>query len=605
MSDDEDQPDEVSERLGEGDDDLLALFDSKGVKSTENRPKSQHFDANDNSLEHSVDDRGDFLHRREDNESFDYSVDEDHLSRPNGDVDQSPPLSRQRQFADDDEEDDDEDSRLSLRNIDDVEEPPPLPPPEKRFAFDELPELLKRLKIFADENREKQRRKLSGQTSETIEEARRREEMEAFIKIYKERMDCPDGQTPGDKQRHKHFPKLALPKFYSSLPQEENVLRVKLREEARTLLLQKKSAEVLSAEAMEALWPILDKHYSKPVVGEEKMINFNDFVKAGEDAGERCAQYFRAHTFAALLEKDPFGRISINTFFKYVMRREWLKQAHIGLSLYDASGQGFLRESDLETYIYELIPTMPQLKHLQAMFRPFYVCTATRKLIFFLDPMRMGKVRIIDILISGFLDDLLELREEDVPEEKLHSNWFSASSAFRVYSQFLSMDKDRNGMLSRDELASYGNGTLTSCFLDCLFQECLTFGGEMDYKMYMDFVLAMENKEQPRSLAFFFRIFDIRHKGYLDAFDLNFFFREIQEQLRQRGEEMVTFEDVKDEIYDMVKPKGSEKSHIYLDDLIACNQGKTVVSILTDIHGFCAYENRERIAADQTQDDFE
>ena len=76
---------------------------------------------------------------------------------------------------------------------------------------------------------------------------------------------------------------------------------------------------------------------------------------------------------------------------------------------------------------------------------------STRKLIFFLDPMRMGKVRIIDILISGFLDDLLELREEDVPEEKLHSNWFSASSAFRVYSQFLSMDKDRNGMLSRDE----------------------------------------------------------------------------------------------------------------------------------------------------------
>ena len=74
---------------------------------------------------------------------------------------------------------------------------------------------------------------------------------------------------------------MTLPKFYSSLPQEENVLRVKLREEARTLLLQKKSAEVLSSEAMEALWPILDKHYSKPVVGEEKMMNFDDFCAAG------------------------------------------------------------------------------------------------------------------------------------------------------------------------------------------------------------------------------------------------------------------------------------------------------------------------------------
>ena len=68
----------------------------------------------------------------------------------------------------------------------------------------------------------------------------------------------------------------------------------------------------------------------------------------------------------------------------YILSSSWFfylsfpSQAHIGLSLYDASGQGFLRESDLETYIYELIPTMPQLKHLQAMFLPFYVCTATR-----------------------------------------------------------------------------------------------------------------------------------------------------------------------------------------------------------------------------------
>ena len=156
---------------------------------------------------------------------------------------------------------------------------------EKRFAIDELPVLLKRLKLFADENRQKQRRLLE-QTSETLVEALRKDALEAFVKVYNERIDGPHNQTPSVKKQSKaHFPKMALPKFYSSLPEEENVLRVKLREEARTLLLQKKSAEVLSSEAMEALWPILDKHYSKPVVGEEKMINFDDFVKAGELRG--------------------------------------------------------------------------------------------------------------------------------------------------------------------------------------------------------------------------------------------------------------------------------------------------------------------------------
>ena len=31
-------------------------------------------------------------------------------------------------------------------------------------------------------------------------------------------------------------------------------------------------------------------------------------------------------------------------------------------------------------------------------------------------------------------------------------------------------------------------------FLERVFQECLTYEGEMDYKTYLDFVLAIENK---------------------------------------------------------------------------------------------------------------
>lgn len=84
-------------------------------------------------------------------------------------------------------------------------------------------------------------------------------------------------------------------------------------------------------------------------------------------------------------------------FFNYVMRKVWLHQTRIGLSLYDVAGQGYLKESvkpteniqttciayilklptlymynkdyffhiffiqDLENYILELIPTLPQV----------------------------------------------------------------------------------------------------------------------------------------------------------------------------------------------------------------------------------------------------
>lgn len=55
--------------------------------------------------------------------------------------------------------------------------------------------------------------------------------------------------------------------------------------------------------------------------------------------------FFTAVVFAKLLQNDPFGRISIMQFFNFVMRKVWLHQTRIGLSLYDVAGKGYLKES--------------------------------------------------------------------------------------------------------------------------------------------------------------------------------------------------------------------------------------------------------------------
>ena len=76
-----------------------------------------------------------------------------------------------------------------------------------------------------------------------------------------------------------------------------------------------------------------------------------------------------------------------------------------------------------------------------------------------------------------------------------------------MYGQYLNLDKDHNGMLSKSELLAYGTATLTPTFIDRVFEECLTYGGEMDYKTYLDFVLALENRKEPQSLTYFFSHF--------------------------------------------------------------------------------------------------
>ncbi|XP_078515501.1 serine/threonine-protein phosphatase 2A regulatory subunit B'' subunit gamma isoform X1 [Lissotriton helveticus] len=425
----------------------------------------------------------------------------------------------------------------------------------------------------------------AGRPAKRSEQELKDEEMELFTKFYNEWKGNKSGRTSSQN----------IPRFYYRLPGEDEILLQKLREESRAVFLQRKSRELLDNEELQNLWFLLDKHQTLPMVGDEAMINYENFLKVRDKAGLKCKQFFAATVFAKLLHNDAYGRIPIMQFFNYVMRKVWLHQTRIGLSLYDVAGQGYLRESDLENYILELIPTLPQLDGLEKSFYSFYVCTAVRKFFFFLDPLRTGKIKIQDILACSFLDDLLELRDEELSKESQESNWFSAPSALRVYGQYLNLDKDHNGMLSKEELSRYGTGTLTSVFLDRVFQECLTYDGEMDYKTYLDFVLALENRKEPAALQYIFKLLDIENKGHLNVFSLNYFFRAIQEQMKVHSQEPVSFQDVKDEIFDMVKPKDSFK--ITLQDLIQSGQGDTVSSILMDLTGFWSYENREVLVA--------
>ena len=117
----------------------------------------------------------------------------------------------------------------------------------------------------------------------------------------------------------------------------------------------------------------------------------------------------------------------------------------------------------------------------------------------------------------------------------------------------------------------------------------------MDYKTYLDLVLALENIQETAAQQWVFRILDMNHTGKLGGFELNYYFRGIFEMGKLRGEQPVLFEDVKDEIFDMVRPK--DPGFITLKDLIDSGVGFTVLQILIDFKGFWNYEHREEFGS--------
>ncbi|CAK9100381.1 Serine/threonine-protein phosphatase 2A regulatory subunit B'' subunit gamma [Durusdinium trenchii] len=436
----------------------------------------------------------------------------------------------------------------------------------------------------------------SEEDMEMAEEAAFRELQE--LEREKEEQRCPSLRS--------------IPRFFQrkAAPLDESTsLRPRVLREARSRLLQRKtSKELLDEEDLHTILGLLKEQGSvtrAPDHSEVEVIDYNGFYKVRQELlkrGERFKQYFEPSHFLKF-PRDPAGRIAIVPFFTFVVRRVNLSQTRVQLSYYDALGCGYLREKDMENFIFEMIPTMPQLNTLQEEFYPFYVFTAVRKFFFYLDPKRTGRVRIRDLLSSPILPELYELRQEHPLGDAEH-NWFSMQSALKVYDAYLFLDNDQNGMLSRNELARFGSGMLTDVFIDRVFEEYQTYRDaetgerEMDYKTFLDFVLAMENKGTPQAVRYFWKLLDIHHTGCIDGFVINYFFRAIVKVLRQiKGSEIASVDDVKDEIFDMVRSKTT--GIITLDDLLHCSQGGTVLSMLFDAAAFWLYDNRESLLMEQ------
>lgn len=75
--------------------------------------------------------------------------------------------------------------------------------------------------------------------------------------------------------------------------------------------------------------------------------------------------------------------------------------------------------------------------------------------------------------------------------------------------------------------------------------------------------------------------------------------RDVHQKWIDGGNYELCIEDVRDEIWDMVKP--ADPLRITLADLLSCKQGGTVASMLIDVRGFWAHDNRENLLQEEEE----
>eukprot|EP01065_Artemidia_motanka_P049264 TRINITY_DN8113_c0_g1_i1.p1 TRINITY_DN8113_c0_g1~~TRINITY_DN8113_c0_g1_i1.p1 ORF type:complete len:496 (+),score=123.25 TRINITY_DN8113_c0_g1_i1:69-1556(+) len=307
--------------------------------------------------------------------------------------------------------------------------------------------------------------------------------------------------------------------------------------------------------------------------------------------------------------------------FTHSMRKLLLYQMRLQLEECDSSGDGHLSEDDLDEFIDRLIPNLrtirniSRMKALPAEYHVFYRCHAVRKFFFFLDPKRRGRVSIDAVMGSSELMELLKLyqinaqNEDEIIEnpeaaaqadmeggDDIGENWFAFHIMSRVYQHYVELDADWNGMLSATEMRAYNDSSFSPLFVDRVFEAFPTYGysGEIDFKRYLDFVLATEHAQTPQAVSYFFRALDIGGCGFMAPAHVALFAKELSAKLEQSNLMNIEVADIVREIFDMVNPKDPER--ITQSDLIRAAQFTVAPhSVLVDHRAFYNYDQRENM----------
>eukprot|EP01062_Namystynia_karyoxenos_P021590 TRINITY_DN18227_c0_g1_i2.p1 TRINITY_DN18227_c0_g1~~TRINITY_DN18227_c0_g1_i2.p1 ORF type:complete len:544 (+),score=187.15 TRINITY_DN18227_c0_g1_i2:79-1632(+) len=310
------------------------------------------------------------------------------------------------------------------------------------------------------------------------------------------------------------------------------------------------------------------------------------------------------------------------TLCAHAARKVLLYRIRIMLEQHDSGGEGMLCETDFEEFIDRIIPhlhavrdwekirMMPCGQKVPPNYNVFYRCHAVRKFCFFLE--ERGRMSIDAVMASSELMELLKLyqpypNDAELTEEEIamdDDNWFSFSTALRFYQIYTDLDENWNGMLDKQELYKYHGGCFSPLFIDRVFEVYPTpgYADEIDFKKFLEFVIATEHPSTPRGCKWFWRILDIGNCGFLAPGHVFQFARELAATLQQSGSLIIDAEDIRREFFDMVNPRDPER--ITLQDLLNLPpyRGRFPAHVvLVDHRSFYLYDQMEQEISDRSQ----
>jgi len=246
-------------------------------------------------------------------------------------------------------------------------------------------------------------------------------------------------------------------------------------------------------------------------------------------------------------------------------------------------------KGDVKELVWAISETHCGLEFLRdsTEFLEAYVNTTTLRVLWALSGAGTERITLQHWRHSSITEVLFQL--DDEADINLAREYFSYNHFYVLWCIFWELDEDEDSRLSKEDVLRYGQYGLTQRAVDRLWAMRRDTTAEgMSYDDFVYFLLAEEDKQAVPALQYWFHMLDVDCDGVLDRQDMWYFYEDMQARLEAMGEEVVPFNELVNELCDIVRPQ--VRGHISLAELKKSQLGYNVVSALTNVRKYIAWE---------------
>lgn len=217
-----------------------------------------------------------------------------------------------------------------------------------------------------------------------------------------------------------------------------------------------------------------------------------------------------------------------------------------------------------------------------------YCFYLTERFFVTLDPLKTGRIAIENIIASDLFHFLLKLAAEG----NTSPNPFDDKTALLFMDEFMGMDSDKDGLITKDDILRMPGTRFTVSFVDRIFDtiasSCMT-----DFGWYFRFKIAYSNLGKPWANILFFDVMDIDENNELNETEVNYFFHDLSQDYADFYQrEHPPYENFSAELFDIC---GATSLKITKAEFINLTEASKFVKHLVDLAAFAKWENNDTI----------